>query len=288
MTGLYNFLKRTQTQICARKEEYYMNKRFLSLVSALMTVVLLCSMCSFALAEDIKGQSIEVATYLSGNSLAALKQIIADFEAESGVTVVLDEYGDDYESTMKTRMASNQLPDVFETHGWSLIRYKEYLTDLSTQPWASDLSAAAMGVIGDTDGSFYTLMTAGSCLGVAANVDVCEAAGVDVWAINTWADFDEACAKIKEAGYTPISNYFTTAGALANNTGSWLTYENAQFDDAEAILDGTWDWADFKVVLEYLKTPARSSRTMRSNAQPEMNARSWWVSALPSRQLSSP
>lgn len=231
-----------------------MKKRIKSLVSLMLAIVFTVSCCSFALAEDIKGQSIEVATYLSGNSLAALKEIIAGFEAESGVTVVLDEYGDDYESTMKTRMASNELPDVFETHGWSLIRYKEYLTDLSTQPWAADLSSAAMGVIGDTDGSFYTLMTTGSCLGVAVNLDVCEAAGVDAWAINTWDDFSAACAKIKAAGYTPISNYFTSAGALANNAGSWLTYENAQFDDAEAILNGTWDWADYKYVLEYLKT----------------------------------
>lgn len=231
-----------------------MKRRILSAVSLMLSVIMLFSCCSFAVAEDIKGQSIEVATYLSGNSLAALKEIIAGFEAESGVTVVLDEYGDDYESTMKTRMASNELPDVFETHGWSLIRYKEYLMDLSTQPWAGDLSKAAMGVIGDTDGSFYTLMTTGSCLGVAVNVDVCAANGVDVWAINTWEDFNAACATLKAAGITPISNYFTSAGALANNAGSWLTYENAMFNDAEAILAGTWDWSDYKTVLEYLKT----------------------------------
>ena len=73
---------------------------------------------------NFEGKTIEIATYLSGDTLSAYKQVIADFESETGVKVTLDEYGDDYESTMKTRMASNDLPDIFDTHGWSLIRYK--------------------------------------------------------------------------------------------------------------------------------------------------------------------
>ncbi len=203
---------------------------------------------------DLNGKTIEIATYLSGDTLNAYKQVIADFENETGVKVTLDEYGEDYESTMKTRMASNDLPDIFETHGWSLIRYKEYLTDLSGEPWADELNKAALGVIQDTDGKLYTLMTTGSCLGTAVNVTVCEKAGVDPWAIETWDDFNAACEKIKAAGFTPIANYFTSAGALANANGSWLSYEGAQFNDNEAMLNGTWDWADFKTILDYLQT----------------------------------
>lgn len=207
-----------------------------------------------AATPQFSGKSIEIATYLSGDTLAAYKNVIDGFKAETGVEVVLDEYGSDYESTMKTRMASNDLPDIFETHGWSLIRYKEYLTDLSGESWAKDLNKAALGVIQDTDGKLYTLMTTGSCLGTAVNMTVCEAAGVDPWAIETWDDFNAACEKIKAAGYTPIANYFTSAGALANANGSWLSYEGAMFNDNEAILNGTWDWANFRTILDYLST----------------------------------
>lgn len=203
---------------------------------------------------DLSGKEIEIATYLTGDTLEAYKGVIADFEDSTGVKVTLDEYGDDYESTMKTRMASNDLPDIFETHGWSLIRYKEYLTDLSGEEWAQDLNDAALGVIRDTDGKIYTLMTTGSCLGTAVNMDVCEAAGVDPWQIETWEDFNAACDKIKEAGYTPIANYFTSAGALANAVGSWLNYEGETYDLSEAMLDGSWDWKEYEVVLDYLQT----------------------------------
>lgn len=209
---------------------------------------------SSAGAEDLSGQTIEVATYLSGDTLTAYQEIISGFEAESGVKVTLDVYGNDYENTMKTRMAANELPDIFETHGWSLIRYKEYLADLSTQPWADQLSRAALGVIQDTDGSFYCLMTTGSCLGTAVNLDVCEAAGVDPWAIETWDDFNAACDKIKAAGYVPIANYFSSAGALANHVGSFLNYAGEQYDCSAAMLDGTWDWEEYNVVLDYLAT----------------------------------
>lgn len=203
---------------------------------------------------NFEGKTIEIATYLSGDTLSAYKQVIADFESETGVKVTLDEYGDDYESTMKTRMASNDLPDIFETHGWSLIRYKEYLTDLSGEAWASELNNAALGVIKDSDDKLYALMTTGSCLGTAVNMNVCEAAGVDPWAIETWEDFNAACDKIKAAGYTPVANYFTSAGALANANGSWLSYEGEQFNDNEAMLNGTWDWQNFGVILDYLQT----------------------------------
>lgn len=206
-----------------------------------------------AVGGDLSGQSIEVATYLSGDTLEAYKTIIKGFEEETGVTVVLNEYGNDYESTMKTRMAARSLPDVFETHGWSLIRYKEYLMDLSTQPWADQLSEAAMGVIRDDDGSFYTLMTTGSCLGVAVNMDVCEAAGVDPWSIVTWDDFNAACETIKNAGYVPIANYFSSAGALANHVGTFLNYENEMYDCSEEMLNGTWDWEEYGVVLDEIK-----------------------------------
>lgn len=200
--------------------------------------------------ESIAGQTIEIATYLTGDILNAYKELIAGFETASGVTVQLNEYGNDYESTMKTRMASKELPDIFETHGWSLIRYKEYLTDLSDAPWADQLSAAAKGVICDTDGSFYVLMTTGTCLGTSVNMDVCEASGVDPWSIVTWADFDAACAKIKAAGYVPIANYFSSAGALANCAGSFVSYEGAMYECNEEILNGTWDWVEYQAYLD--------------------------------------
>jgi len=82
-----------------------------------------------------EGGSIEVAVTYTGDQLAVFKTLTDKFTAETGISVVIDEYGNDYEATMKSRMASNTLPDVFQTHGWSILRYKEYLMPLNDQPW---------------------------------------------------------------------------------------------------------------------------------------------------------
>lgn len=76
-----------------------------------------------AAATDISGSTIEVAVTYTGDQATTFQGLVDAFEEETGVTVNIAEYGQDYENTMKTRMASNELPDVFQTHGWSLLRY---------------------------------------------------------------------------------------------------------------------------------------------------------------------
>ena len=48
-----------------------------------------------------------------------------------GVKVEYMSYTKDYENLMKAKMAANDLPDVFATHGWGVKRYAEYLMPLN-------------------------------------------------------------------------------------------------------------------------------------------------------------
>jgi raffinose/stachyose/melibiose transport system substrate-binding protein len=198
---------------------------------------------------DLSGVTLEVAVTYTGDQATVFQGVIADFEAATGCTVNISEYGADYENTMKSRMASNELPDVFQTHGWSILRYKEYLMDLSDQAWVSDLDESALGVIQDTDGAIYVLMVSELINGTLVNLDVCEAAGVDPYSIHTWDDLGAACAQIKEAGYTPIGSV-SNPGLLANIAGTWVSYEGEQAEDSAAMLDGTWDWQSYKPLLD--------------------------------------
>lgn len=198
---------------------------------------------------DFSGVTIELAERYTGNASVVFNELVDEFEEESGCTVNVTEDGNDYENNMKTRMASGELPDIFQTHGWSILRYKEYLLNLSDEPWVSDYDESALGVISDDDGSIYVLMTSEGVLGTLVNMDVCEDAGVDPYEIQTWDDFGEACAKIKEAGYTPIGN-ITNPGLLANVAGTWVSYEGEMAEDSEKMLDGSWDWESYRPVLE--------------------------------------
>ena len=195
------------------------------------------------------GVTIEIAERYTGNTSVVFAEITKGFEAETGCKVLVTEYGDDYENTMKTRMASNTLPDIFETHGWSILRYKEYLLDLQSESWVKDYDASALGVIQDVNGEIYVLMISELVNASLVNLEVCEAAGVDIYAVETWADFTEACAKIKAAGFTPIGCALGP-GNLANIAGTWVSYEGEQAEDSPAMLDGTYDWESFRPFID--------------------------------------
>ena len=141
---------------------------------------------------DISGSTLEVAVTYTGDQATTFQGLVKKFEEEYGCTVNIAEYGTDYENTLKTRMAANELPDVFQTHGWSILRYKEYLMDLKDQPWVSDYDDSALGVIQDDDGAIYVLMISELINGTLVNTDVCDAAGVDPYTIHTWDDFTAA------------------------------------------------------------------------------------------------
>lgn len=194
---------------------------------------------------DLSGSTIEVAETYTGDQSTEFQKLVEQFEQETGVTVNVDEYGTDYENTMKTRMANNDLPDVFQTHGWSLLRYKEYLMDLSDQDWMPDLDESALGVIQDDDGKVYVLMISELINGLLVNTEVTDAAGVDIYSIKTWDDFDAACQKVKDAGYTPIG-VNSNPGVLANYAGTWVSYEGEEYQDSDKMLDGSWDWQDYR------------------------------------------
>ena len=227
-------------------------KKFTALLMILMFAAVMCFAnggTESTDSQDIAGQTIEVAVNYTGIQSDVFNNLVSQFEAESGVNVEVVEYGNDYENTMKTRMASNSLPDVFQTHGWSILRYKEYLMDLRDEPWASDYTDAALGVIRDDDGSIYVLMTSLMVGGTVANLDILNEVGIDPYSIHTWEDFTEACAAVKAAGYTPINNP-SEAGLLANIAGTWVSYPGELAEDSEAMLDGSYDFGSYRALLE--------------------------------------
>lgn len=229
-----------------------MKKAVAMALAAILTISM--TACAGSGKEDGSGEAeggtLEVAVTYTGDTAAVFKEIIADFEEESGYTVNVAEYGGDYESTLKTRMAANELSDVFMTHGWSLLRYKEYLMDLSNEEWVKDYDESALGTIQDEDGSVYVMMIGEGINGIVVNKDACDAAGVDPYSIHTWDDFTAACQQIKDTGVTPIS-VLSNAGLLANIAGTFVSYEGELAEDSEAMLDGTWDWESYNSLLDY-------------------------------------
>lgn len=166
--------------------------------------------------------TLEIEVDWTDDSLEVFTSLMEKFTSETGIKTEIVSVGEEIETQLKIRMASNDMPDLWVTHGWSLMRYKDFLTDLSGESWVSDISEAAAGVITDTDGSLYVLPVSVALSCIIYNKDVVEAAGVDPYKLYTWADFEAACDQVRAAGYDPIimgAKDSGNAGGLINSIG---------------------------------------------------------------------
>lgn len=159
--------------------------------------------------------------------------------------------GSNFSDIMKTRMASNQLPDVWTTHGWAVARYAEYLQPLNEMSFAGNIMPGIEEHITDENGNLYTLPIDMDLTGIVYNANVLKEAGVDPEEIHTWADFEAACEKIKGIGKTPIQiggkDNWTVGNMMDFVAPTFITNEN---DEAqEALLNGTFDWSRWTEVV---------------------------------------
>ena len=202
--------------------------------------------------------TIEIAYNLTSEDyLPVFEQIMKDFTAETGINVSIYSGGDNYEAAMKTRMASGDLPDMWTTHGWSLIRYSEYMMDLSDQDWVANIDSGLKDVITNDDGELFILPITQAVVSIMYNKDVLEAAGVDATQIRTWEDFNEACAAVKEkTEATPIEFCLGDAFDSYSLELIWPTLlTNSDLEDkySESLQDGSFDWeTDGKEAMQML------------------------------------
>lgn len=200
------------------------------------------------------GKSIEIMSCYAGvieDTIGEQLQKIAD---EIGVTIEYSAPGDSYEELMKVRMASNNLPDIWFTHGWAVARYQEYLRPLNDQPFAETISSMVLPQVTDEDGNICSLPIDYEISGMLYNKTVLEEAGVNIDEIKTWEDFEAACEKVKAIGKTAIflgAKENSRAGVLFNRLApSLITNDNPE--NQQALLNGTFDWQTYRPVFETL------------------------------------
>ncbi|WEV65826.1 ABC transporter substrate-binding protein [Bifidobacterium sp. ESL0764] len=202
-----------------------------------------------------QGDTIEVWTSMDTGSsqIKTLQKVTDAFEKKNpGVRIKLVPRATSYEQDIKVRLAANNAPDIFNTHGWSKSRYANFLEKLTNRTWTKRLNQTANNVMRDKGNDLYSLPLAVAANGVLYNEDVLSQAGVDPKGINNWDDFMGACAKIKASGSTCLGlpgkeNWWT--GNVADMTAMGF-YTKAQ---EKGLLAGKFDPKDYEPVLSNIK-----------------------------------
>lgn len=178
--------------------------------------------------------------------LQTLQTITDAFEeANPGVEINLIPSSQDFTQDIKVRLAGQNAPDLWNTHGWSRDRYADFLEPLQDREWASTMKDITEEAFMEEDGTFYALPLDIQVTGVLYNKDVLDDAGIDPDALDTWDAFDEACATISAAGLTCVvagGKDTAIAGDLADLTASaW--YGD---DELAALRQGEFDPAVYE------------------------------------------
>lgn len=179
------------------------------------------------------------------NTLEYFNKEVEAFCEETGAEVEVVQNGSDHENIMKTRMASQDMPDMWVTHGWSTLRYNDFCEDLSGEEWISRVDDAVKAVITDKDGKVCTAPLTQWVYGVIYNADVLEENNIDPYAIKTWDDMKEACEKLEDNGITPLLLAGKNGGSLPGlmeQLNSFYTIDKAPYLNREALQDGSFDW----------------------------------------------
>ncbi|MGV2881717.1 extracellular solute-binding protein [Paenibacillus sonchi] len=193
-------------------------------------------------------------TNATGAVFEAEQGIIANFMKENpNIEVDFSTQGKDYEQLMKAKMAANDLPDVFATHGWSVNRYKEYLRPLEDQAWSKNIVDSLKSTITDEAGHIYVLPMNLDQSGFVYNRKVLEDLNLEI--PNNWDEFIAASKVIKAAGITPVQmgdKDPTKLASFLDKVAPVFLITDKDHNYGDALKDGTFDWSKWNQVSQLL------------------------------------
>lgn len=180
--------------------------------------------------------------------------IIVAFENENpGISVDLQFPGSEHDNLLKVKMAANEMPDVFDTHGWSQVRYGNYLADLRDEPWVPQLTDTIKPVVTDKDGKVYALVLSEAKDGITYNADLLEKLNIPV--PKTFDELMAASEKIvKETNGETVPFHFAgiddwTIGNYFDLFATPLLI-SPEKNEQEALLNGTMDWSKWSPIAQ--------------------------------------
>lgn len=155
----------------------------------------------------------------------SLKAFAKSYEEKTGQEVVIESLGGgvDINGALKGYLAAGNMPDIFVYGGeGDYLTWKDYMTDLSDQEWASKTDFAFKGDDGKVVGFPYAV----EGYGITYNKDILDQAGVDPQSLTSYGAFEEAFKKIDgmkdELGLASVCAVAAESGQMYWSTGNHL------------------------------------------------------------------
>ncbi|MFJ5621543.1 ABC transporter substrate-binding protein [Peribacillus loiseleuriae] len=237
-------------------------KKYLNMFLLIVAFSLIVSGCSRSSSNKTGGEdgTITLSLFSSMNNEGeknVFASVVAKFEeANPKIKIEVNSPGD-YEDMLRVKMAANDMPDLFDTHGWSQLRYGEYVMDLKDMDWVANLDPALDQIIKDKDGKVYAFPLNQAKDGISYNVEVLNEYGIEPPA--TLDKFMKALEIVKEKSNGEVTPLWIPGSDKSNiaqifdefATPLLITDQKNSYGDQ--LVDGTFDWNNYTLLAEKMK-----------------------------------
>ncbi len=153
-----------------------------------------------------------------------LKEFAKKYQEKTGQEVDIESLGGgvDVNGQLKNYLAAGNMPDIFAYGPDAYASFKDYLTDLSGEPWVKDTDFAFKG----DDGKVYGFPFAIEGIGLVYNADILKKAGIDPKTLTNINAYRDAFKKIDsmkdQLGIQAVASVAAESGQMYWSTGNHI------------------------------------------------------------------
>lgn len=185
--------------------------------------------------KDFSGITLNFAMDLGtdAKTVEVTETLIDAYEEATGVTIEFNNISSDYRTWLATQFSANQGPDVYngilydmtvDFDAGYLYNFADLYEEESAydpgQPWKDTLPESILERMYISEGNVPGIPTTSQVVRIFYNADMFADAGCEV--PQTWAEYMDACQKLKDKGYIPFGFPNASKGDL-----SWLWFCNS-------------------------------------------------------------
>ncbi|MGE6632250.1 ABC transporter substrate-binding protein [Bacillus sp. NPDC077027] len=188
----------------------------------------------------------------------AFEEVIHDFEKEhQQIKIDANFPGNSYEDMLRVKMGANDMPDLFDTHGWAKLRYSEYVADLQEMDWINKMDPALDNILKDESGKVYAYPLNQAKDGISYNATMLKEYGIDI--PRTLDEFKRALQAVKEKSNGEVVPLWIPGGDNSNiaqifdELATPLLITDKQNSYGKALENGTFDWSTYTPLAQTMK-----------------------------------
>ncbi|ARD56365.1 ABC transporter substrate-binding protein [Bacillus safensis] len=236
-----------------------MNKKIM-LLTAAMFLTMILSACGNNSSSEANGKVTLTlfSTMSNSGERKAFEEVIREFEKKhEQIRIDANFPGNSYEDMIRVKMGANDMPDLFDTHGWAKLRYSEYVADLKEMDWVKQLDPSLDQILKDQDGKVYAYPLNQAKDGLSFNANLLKEYGIEV--PRTLDELKSALLTVKEKSKGDVVPLWIPGGDNSNiaqvfdelATPLLITDQKHQY--GKELENGSFDWSLYTPLAQFMK-----------------------------------